>query len=237
MQFCARKRMSEPIIIKVNDLKKEGKTIIKHIEELIKTRNTLYKNNNFPICIATSVLIIEEIAKLHLIVQHMKTKKPIGKTEWESMYRHKQKLTKPIKGLIKKMKKLPLKELEKILNKEKPNSGSQLVELITFTQGMEPDILKTSKLFDKLKQDCFYVSQRRGRLFSISNNLTLNEQEKIAFWIQEHSQALFLGIMLYFNEKNGFKNFLKHQKKLVNKVYAKKHKSGHEIFEKYYWKD
>ncbi len=218
-------------------MKKEGKFIIKHIEELIKTRNILYKNKNFPMCIGTSVLIIEEIAKLYLIVQHMKTKKPIGKTEWESMYRHKQKLTKPFKELSKKMKKLPLKELEKILNKARPSFGSQLVELVTFVQGMESDILKSSKLFDELKQDCFYVSQRRGRLFSISNKLTSNEQEKLAFWTQEHSQVLFLGVMLYFNEKNGFKNFLKHQKKLVNKTFANKHKSGHEIFEKYYWKD
>ena len=104
-------------------------------------------------------------------------------------------------------------------------------------QGIEPYVFKASKMFNELKQDCFYVSQRKGKLFSISNNLSLKEQEKLAFWIKEHSESLFLGSVLYFDTQTKLKLLIKHNKKFEDEKYYEKHYDGYDIFEKYYWKE
>lgn len=212
------------------------KKIINHLKISKKARENLFKNKDFPMCIATSVLIIEEIAKLHMIVHHMRSKKPIGETEWNSMMIHKQKLTKPFQRLKKKTREMDLKRLEKILNDAtKSNSGTELMDMIEFIQKLEPEIEKSLKLYDKMKQDCFYVSNRKGKLFSISTDLAIKQQEDLAFFMKNQSETMLQGVLMYFDKESKGKDFNNHLKKFKNKQFLEKDMRGHSIFEKYYY--
>jgi len=229
--------LAEKIIIKFKDLDKEAKKILNHIQELEKSRDVLFKTKNYPMCIAISVLISEEIAKMHMIISHKNSKKDIGKTEWKSMYKHKQKLSKPYVHLVEKIEKLPIDKMAKAINKVRPDIGPKLTEVFQWLGTMEYEVIKSVKLFDELKQDCFYVSERQGKLFSISNNLTEKQQEKLAFWISNHSKTLVLGVKTFFDPKNGLKNYIKHFDQYTKDTFLKKDKKGHEIFDKIYYRE
>ena len=228
------KQKTEPVIIKPKDFQKKSNKITEHIEELLNSRDNLFKNKNYSLSIAISILIIEEMAKLHLIVQHMDSKKPIQKSEWESMCKHK--LTNPFNRLSQKMSQIQESEFERILNEREVGLGSEMISLIKSIQKNEEDILKTTKLFDKLKQDYFYVSYKKGKLFSISTDLSVEEQENIAFWIKEHSNRLFGTVVLYFDLKKGMKLINECTKIMNQKKFIDKHNIGNRIFEEHYYK-
>ena len=172
-----------------------------------------------------------------MIISHKKSKKNIGKTEWQSMYKHKQKLSKPYVHLGQKIEKFPIDEIAKALNKVRPDLGSKVQEFFQLMISMEDEVLKSLKLFDKLKQDCFYISERKGKLFSISNNLTKKQQEKLAFWISNHSKTTVLAVKIFLDPKNGWKNYNKHLEQYTQDDFSKKSEEGHEIFDKIYYRE
>lgn len=150
------------------------------IETLLKTSQILFEKRKYEGSIAFSILAIEEHAKIGLLKTHLKSGKPIRENEWKAMKKHLKKLTIPIKKSVKGVSKM---------SPEKIKSANLVRKRLGFTSQFEQkdenasESLRMISILDQLKQDCFYLNVKDGKIFSIANNLSDAEQKALAYFL------------------------------------------------------
>ena len=172
----------DPVFVPVEKLSSGIDKTRKQIDLLFESSEVLYNAKKYPLSIAVGILAEEEIAKLDVLREHVKSQKPITVTEWRQLRDHKSKLTSPYIEAKKSMAEVPEGQYETV----KIARG-----ILGFKDFDTPfDDLKTPieqsaitnlEKLDRIKQDCFYSDFRNSDWFSFLTNLLPNHVEAIAF--------------------------------------------------------
>lgn len=224
----------ERVIITHEALKNEYNKVKTHCEELVNSAQTLFDNRNYVISTAISVIAQEEVAKIHLIVEHIRSGKPIYENEWVATKKHKFKLTNPLKKLSARVRKI---EPEKLAEIEKTFSSLSLNlrQVIPEIMKNEESILVMLKKFDDLKKNCFYIDERKNELFSLVTLLNENEQKALSFWSLNNAKLKFHGALIYLDWNAQLLSDLKLDLQQTNDPPLDKlYQQGLEIFYNYY---
>ena len=226
--------MTNNIIIQVKDLESSQKQTIFHIETLLKSAQNSIKKKDYAIATATSILAMEEVTKLSILNERIQSKKPIYENDWKALTKHLTKLKMPFKKLITKMKdKSIVAQLKTLVDKKTTDMIDALSTLATSEEG---NVLKGLANLDKLKQDCFYINLRDGKMFSISTSLSQKEQKLLANWM--HNFAKMISYVYRSNsDPSYFIKFTNHMISIsMNPFNKKKDYEGSAIYDKLYFK-
>lgn len=177
----------EKIVIPANKLQEGFDKQKKQIIHLIKTSELLFEKRRYASSIAFSVLADEETTKLRLFSKHLQSGKPVRENEWKPMTRHIKKLTIPVKTATKNIQTMPPKKKQSVeffRTKLGFNPAYQPIDPV-----FEREMIRMASKFDKLKQDCFYLSVHNGEFFSIITNLGDYEQKTVAYFVLTYTKV------------------------------------------------
>lgn len=227
--------MTDKIIIQVKDLENSRKQTIFHIETLIKSAQNSIKKKDYAIATGTSVLALEEVTKLSVLNERIKSKKPIYENDWKALSKHLTKLRMPFKKMSTRLKdKSTFAELKTVLGKQTSDMIDAFAMLAISEEG---GVLKTLSNLDKLKQDCFYINQRDGKMFSISTSLSSKEQKLLANWMFNFAKMMSY-VYRVSSDPSYFKKFANHFISVyVNPFRHKNDNAGFMIYDKLYYKN
>jgi len=227
--------MTDKIIISIKDLENARKQVIFHIETLIKSVQNSIKKKDHAIATGISVLALEEITKLIILNERIKSKKPVYENDWKSMSKHLTKLRMPFKKMLTKFKKKStFTILQSLMDKRSSDLFKSSTDLVISEEG---GVLKTLSNLDELKKDCFYLNQKDGKMFSISTSLSSKEQKLLANWMLNFTKMMSYTHRIPF-DKSYLIKFLNHYVSIyVNPLNRKKDYAGFMIYDKLYYKN
>jgi len=227
--------MTDKIIIPVIDLENSRKQTISHIETLLKSAQNSIKKKDYAIATGISVLALEEVTKLSILNERIKSKKPVYENDWKALSKHLTKLRMPFKKMSTQLKdKSTFAKLKTVMGKK---ASDMIDTLAMFATSEEGGVLKTLSNLDKLKQDCFYINQRDSKMFSISTSLSSKEQKLLANWMLNFAKMMFYAYRVA-SDPSYFKKFANHYISVyINPLRHKNDNAGFMIYDKLYFKN
>ncbi len=173
----------------------------RHIEELLKSSESLYNEKHYANSLAIAILAIEENAKLKVILNCILEKRGISKKEWYEITgrgSHEKKLIKNVEDRQKELRDLTyetyLDEVERSLELGFDISSSKSFEQLKYQALF--DVNEQVKKFNLLKQDCFYLNWNGNDWFSFITNAPKNIQEAFAFVNLHVAKSEWINIVL-----------------------------------------
>jgi AbiV family abortive infection protein len=185
--------MPDKVLIPVASLQEGFEKCVIHIRSLIASSELLYSNKIYSGAFPFAVLAIEEGAKLGVIQEHIKDKRPIQRSEWQDLTRggsHKVKLIMPLQKERTMLKSL---SPEKFRHMEKMNRALGTHTLAyEMLRGENAQDYAVFMLLDTLKQDCFYIGWKNNDWRNFASNFTVDEQEAMVWLLTRQAKSWML---------------------------------------------
>ena len=176
----------ENLLIPFNKLESGFNYCQRHIDELLKSSNSLYDKNHYSSSLAITILAVEENSKLNLILKCIIEKRGITKKEWIEITgrgSHNNKLIKNMEERRRELLSLTyddyLREVDRSRELGFDVSSSKSFEVLKAQSLM--NVTEQIKKFNLVKQDCFYLNWNGKDWYSFITHAPKNIQKAFAY--------------------------------------------------------